>query len=197
MTAHRKILPNTLVKKSVAYTPALLTLSLLIGAALVCGHVLAATPAAAKAADTHVDTDSIISTINASERTRPFPVGEKLAYFVNIKDGDQVRSPFRVAFAVTGMGVSPVAAGDIHGTGHHHILIDMPMPADIKAPIPFDKPNEYQHQHYKHFGNGETETLLDLPAGKHTLRLLFADHNHVPYYISSKEITVTVLDKTH
>lgn len=199
MTAHRKTLPNTLVKKSVAYTPALLTLSLLIGAALVCGHVLAATPAAAavKAADTHVDTDSIISTINASERTRPFPVGEKLAYFVNIKDGDQVRSPFRVAFAVTGMGVSPVAAGDIHGTGHHHILIDMPMPADIKAPIPFDKPNEYQHQHYKHFGNGETETLLDLPAGKHTLRLLFADHNHVPYYISSKEITVTVLDKTH
>ncbi len=196
MTAQRQTFPDTLVKTPAA---ALLALSLLIGAALACGHVLAATPVAAtaKAADTHVDTDSIISTINASERTRPFPVGEKLAYFVNIKDGDQVRSPFRVAFAVTGMGVSPVAAGDMHGTGHHHILIDMPMPADIKAPIPFDKPNEYQHQHYKHFGNGETETLLDLPAGKHTLRLLFADHNHVPYYISSKEITVTVLDKAH
>ena len=197
MTAQRKTLPNALAKKSAAYAPALLTLPLLVGAVLACGQVSAATAAAAKAADTHVDTDSIISTISASERTRPFPVGEKLAYFVNIKDGDQVRSPFRVAFAVTGMGVSPVAAGDIHGTGHHHILIDMPMPADIKAPIPFDKPNEYQHQHYKHFGNGETETLLDLPAGKHTLRLLFADHNHVPYYISSKEITVTVLDKTH
>ncbi|HWX00459.1 DUF4399 domain-containing protein [Collimonas sp.] len=197
MTAQRKTLPNALAKKSAAYAPALLALPLLVGAVLACGHVSAATAAAAKAADTHVDTDSIISTISASERTRPFPVGEKLAYFVNIKDGDQVRSPFRVAFAVTGMGVSPVAAGDIHDTGHHHILIDMPMPADIKAPIPFDKPNEYQHQHYKHFGNGETETLLDLPAGKHTLRLLFADHNHVPYYISSKEITVTVLDKAH
>ena len=175
--------------------PALLALSLLIGAALVCGHALAATKG--KEAATHVDTDSIISSVSASERTRPFPVGEKLAYFVNIKDGDQVRSPFRVAFAVTGMGVSPVAAGDIKDTGHHHILIDMPIPADIKAPIPFDKPNEYQHQHYKHFGNGETETLLDLPPGKHTLRLLFADHNHVPYYISSKEITVVVLDKPH
>ena len=197
MTAQRKTLLNALAKKSAAYAPALLALPLLVGAVLACGHVSAATAAAAKAADTHVDTDSIISTISASERTRPFPVGEKLAYFVNIKDGDQVRSPFRVAFAVTGMGVSPVAAGDIHDTGHHHILIDMPMPADIKAPIPFDKPNEYQHQHYKHFGNGETETLLDLPAGKHTLRLLFADHNHVPYYISSKEITVTVLDKAH
>ncbi|MDB5766482.1 MAG: hypothetical protein JWQ61_1296 [Collimonas fungivorans] len=175
--------------------PAFLAWSLLLTAALVCGHALAA--AKEKEADKHVDTDSIISTISASERTRPFPIGEKLAYFVNIKDGDQVRSPFRVAFAVTGMGVSPVAAGDIHGTGHHHILIDMPMPVDIKAPIPFDKPNEYQHQHYKHFGNGETETLLDLPAGKHTLRLLFADHSHVPYYISSKEISVVVLDKPH
>jgi hypothetical protein len=175
--------------------PALLAVPLLLGAALACGHALAA--AKDKGADKHVDTDSIISTISASERTRPFPVGEKLAYFVNIKDGDQVRLPFRVAFAVTGMGVAPVAAGDIHDTGHHHILIDMPMPADIKAPIPFDKQNEYQHQHYKHFGNGETETLLDLPAGKHTLRLLFADHNHVPYYISSKEISVVVLDKPH
>jgi|GEM_PF-785806 len=184
-------LRQSTLKKSTA----LLAVPLLLGAVLACGHALAA--AKDKGADKHVDTDSIISTISASERTRPFPVGEKLAYFVNIKDGDQVRSPFRVAFAVTGMGVSPVAAGDIHDTGHHHILIDMPMPADIKAPIPFDKPNEYQHQHYKHFGNGETETLLDLPAGKHTLRLLFADHNHVPYYISSKEISVVVLDKPH
>lgn len=199
MTAQCKTSHKMMIKKSTVHT-SFLSLSLLTAAALVCGHALAAAPPAAtasKAADTHVDTDSIISTISASERTRPFPIGEKLAYFVNIKDGDQVRSPFRVAFAVTGMGVSPVAAGEIHDTGHHHILIDMPMPADIKAPIPFDKPNEYQHQHYKHFGNGETETLLDLPAGKHTLRLLFADHNHVPYYISSKEITVTVLDKTH
>jgi Domain of unknown function (DUF4399) len=206
MTAQRNPPYKFLVRKSAGYKiPALLVLSLLVGAALVCGHVSAATAAVnaaaaaekAKDADTHVDTDSIISTLSASERTRPFPVGEKLAYFVNVKDGDQVRSPFRVAFAVTGMGVSPVAAGDIRGTGHHHILIDMPMPVDIKAPIPFDKPNEYQHQHYKHFGNGETETLLDLPPGKHTLRLLFADHNHVPYYISSKEITIVVLDKSH
>ncbi len=148
-----------------------------------------------KDAKSSVDTDSIISTVSASERTRPFPVGEKTAYFVNIKDGDQVKTPFRVAFAVTGMGVAPVAAGSIPGTGHHHILIDMPMPVDIKAAIPFDKPNEYAHQHYKHFGSGETEALLDLPPGKHTLRLLFADFKHVPYYISSKEINIVVLEK--
>lgn len=145
-----------------------------------------------KAGETKIDTDSIISTVSAADRTRPFPAGEKLAYFVNIKDGDHVKSPFRVAFAVTGMGVSPVVAGEIKNTGHHHILIDKPLPVDIKAPIPFDKPDERAHQHYKHFGSGETETLLDLPPGKHTLRLLFANHMHIPYYISSKEIAIVV-----
>ena len=103
------------------------------------------------------DTESVISSISALNRTRPFPVAEKVAYFVNIKDGDKLKSPFRVAFVVSGMGVAPVQAGKIAGTGHHHILIDMPMPVDIKAPVPFDKPDEYLNQHYKHYGKGETD----------------------------------------
>lgn len=145
------------------------------------------------AAGAAANTDSVISGISAFDRTRPFPVAAKLVYFVNIKDGDKVMSPFRVAFVVSGMGVSPVKAGKQDGTGHHHILIDLPLPVDIKAPIPFDKPDEFLHQHYKHFGRGETETVLSLPPGKHTLRLLFADHTHVPYYINSKEISIEVL----
>lgn len=142
-------------------------------------------------------TDSVISDVSASDRTRPFLPGEKLLYFTNIKNGDQVRSPFRVAFVASGMGVAPVAAGEIKNTGHHHILIDMPLPVDIKAPIPFDKPDEYLHQHYKHYGNGETEAVLDLPPGKHKLRLLFANHQHVPYYVTSREIEITVLPKAN
>lgn len=149
--------------------------------------------AASSAPPASINTDSVVSTVSAYDRTRPFPVAAKLVYFVNLKDGDKVTSPFRVAFVVSGMGVAPVSAGKIEGTGHHHILIDMPMPVDIKAPIPFDKPDQTQKQHYKHFGKGETETVLTLPPGKHTLRLLFADHNHVPYYISSKELTIEVL----
>ena len=140
-----------------------------------------------------LSTDSIIGEASAFERTRPFPVADKRAYFTNIKEGDKVNSPFRVAFAVSGMGVAPVSAGSIPGTGHHHILIDKPLPIDIKAPIPFDKPDEMAHPHYKHFGKGETETLLSLPLGKHTLQLLFADNNHVPYYIKSNVITIEVL----
>lgn len=151
--------------------------------------------AAGEARSTGPVTDLEVPTAEASalDRTRPFPVADKHAYFTNIRDGDHVRSPFRVAFAVSGMGVAPVAAGAIAGTGHHHILIDKPLPVDIKAPIPFDKPDEVAHQHYKHFGKGETETVLNLPPGKHTLQLLFADHNHIPYYIRSKVITIDVV----
>ncbi|HEV2610514.1 MAG TPA: DUF4399 domain-containing protein [Noviherbaspirillum sp.] len=176
-----------------------------IACSAVCTATLAAEPAKApqavkasaplKSPETTLNTESVISSISALDRTRPFPIAEKVAYFVNIKDGDKVRSPFRVAFSITGMGVAPVAAGKIEGTGHHHILIDMPMPADIKKPIPFDKPEEYLNQRYKHYGKGETEAILDLPPGKHTLRLLFADHKHVPYYIASKEITIEVMPK--
>ena len=98
-----------------------------------------------------------------------------------------------MGLAVSGMGVAPVSAGAIAGTGHHHILIDMPLPVDIKAPIPFDKEDQKAAQHYKHFGKGETEAELTLPAGKHTLQLLFADHRHIPYYIRSKVINIDVL----
>jgi hypothetical protein len=172
-----------------------------LGLAIVSGSTLAqpaaksapVPPAAAPAAAAAGVTDSVIGTTSAFDRTRPFKPGEKLAYFTNIKDGDKVKSPFRVAFAVSGMGISPVKAGPQEGTGHHHILIDTPMPVDIRAPIPFDKPGEYKNQRYKHFGGGETETVLDLPPGKHTLRLLFADHTHVPYYVTSNQISIEVL----
>lgn len=183
------------MNKFLVRSPYLFFLSLtLVG---VCSAVNAAEPRSKdlprNSIDPSINTDSVIDTISAFDRTLPFPPGEKVAYFVNIKDGDKLKSPFRVAFSVSGMGVSPVKAGKIEGTGHHHILINMPLPADIKKPIPFDKPDEFQRQQYKHFGKGETETVLDLPPGKHTLRLLFADHEHVPYYIGSKQITIEVL----
>jgi hypothetical protein len=162
-----------------------------------CGFAFAACAAdAAKpkaVALANATPEQSICSVNALDRTIPFGNGEKAQYFLNIRDGDKVRSPFRVVFAVSGMGVAPVAAGKIEGTGHHHILIDQDLPADIKAPIPFDKADEYAHQHYKHFGKGETETVLNLPPGKHKLRLMFADSQHVPYYIDSKELTIEVL----
>jgi hypothetical protein len=104
--------------------------------------------------------------------------------FVTPEDGASVTSPFRVAMEVGGLEIAP--AGELMpGTGHHHIVIaaDLP-PAGL--PIPTDA----QHLH---FGQGQTETLLELPRGTHRLTLLFADGEHVPYDRQlNQTITVTV-----
>src|SRR5262245_33683188 len=44
----------------------------------------------------------------------PAPV----VYFINLKDGDTVSSPFKVQFGLTGLGVAP-AGMDKEKTGHH------------------------------------------------------------------------------
>jgi hypothetical protein len=104
--------------------------------------------------------------------------------FSNLARGQQLRSPFQVDFAVRGMGVVP-AGKPLDGAGHHHILVNTPLPVNIQAQIPFSDT-------HKHFGKGQTGTVLDLPPGRHKLRLLFADHEHRPYFVFSPEIEVTV-----
>lgn len=102
----------------------------------------------------------------------------------NLRDGDVVRSPFRVDFAVRGMGVIP--AGQPHPkAGHHHVLLNTPLPMNPGDKIPF---NDY----HRHYGKGQTGAVLALPAGKHTLRLLFADHDHRPYFVFSPELRLQV-----
>ena len=108
-------------------------------------------------------------------------------HFSNLKSGYRVRSPFWVEFGIRGMGVIP-AGNKNEKAGHHHILIDTPLPRDHTAPIPFSNT-------HKHFGKGQTGTELDLPPGRHTLRLLFADHAHKPYFVFSNEIAIEVTGK--
>jgi hypothetical protein len=110
-------------------------------------------------------------------------------YFVNIKDGDTVTSPIRIVFGVYGKGVAP-AGVDKPDTGHHHLLIDTELSADEMT---YAIPNDAQHMH---FGGGQTEvTLPGLPAGQHTLQLVFGDMKHEqmkPAPMMSKKITITV-----
>ena len=82
-------------------------------------------------------------------------------YIISPKDGDTVTNPFRVQFGLSGMGVAP-AGVDKPNTGHHHLLIDVNEPLDPNEPIPQDKT-------HLHFGAGQTEALIELPPGKHTL----------------------------
>src|SRR5258705_13014332 len=52
----------------------------------------------------------------------PSRVGAKI-YFINLKGGDTVSSPFLVQFGLSGMGVAP-AGGGKPNTGPHHLLSD-------------------------------------------------------------------------
>jgi hypothetical protein len=75
---------------------------------------------------------------------------------------------------------------EFENTGHHHLIIDSPLPPNDE-PIPADN-------NHIHLGAGQTETFVELSPGKHTLQLLFADHNHVPHNppLITKKITVTL-----
>ena len=116
----------------------------------------------------------------------PSPAGAA-AYIINLKDGDTVASPFKVQFGLTGMGVAP-AGVSAEGTGHHHLIIDTKLSDDeMKRPIPADA----QHVH---FGRGQTEAMVTLPPGRHTLQLVLGDMSHVPFNppVMSPVVTVTV-----
>jgi hypothetical protein len=114
----------------------------------------------------------------------PSPKGVEL-YIISPKDGDTVASPVTVRFGLRGMGVAPAGVA-VEGTGHHHLLIDAPVPA-LDRPIPADA-------NHLHFGKGQTEASVTLEPGRHTLQLLLGDPLHVPHDppVESKPITITV-----
>ena len=70
--------------------------------------------------------------------------------------------------------------------GHHHLLINTPLP-DLKRPIPSDK-------NHIHYGKGQTSATIDLPPGKHSLRLILGNFAHIPHEnpIYSEEIIIIV-----
>ncbi|NIO39587.1 MAG: DUF4399 domain-containing protein, partial [Burkholderiales bacterium] len=87
-------------------------------------------------------------------------------YIISPQDGDTVSSPVTVRFGLKGMGIAP-AGIDKPNTGHHHLLIDTDLPA-LDGPVPNDT-------NHKHFGGGQTETIIELAPGKHTLQLIMGD----------------------
>ena len=101
-------------------------------------------------------------------------------------DGEIVRSTrFPVWFGLRNMGVAP--AGIVKpNTGHHHLLVNTGLPP-FDEDIPADK-------NHLHFGAGQTQTVLELPPGQHTLQLILGDADHVPHNppVYSRQITITV-----
>lgn len=107
-------------------------------------------------------------------------------YFISPQDGSTVKSPVSIKFGLKGMGVAP-AGVNIDNTGHHHLLIDLKHQPDLTQSLP-------ANDNIKHFGGGQTETLLELSPGTHTLQLLLGDYLHKPHRVPvlSKKITITV-----
>jgi Domain of unknown function (DUF4399) len=106
-------------------------------------------------------------------------------YFIDLKDGATVPAKLKLFFGLRNMGVAP-AGSDRENSGHHHLLVDAPLPP-LNKPIP----NDFNHLH---FGAGQTEAEITLKPGQHTLQLLLGDKDHVPHMppVMSPRIRVNV-----
>lgn len=107
-------------------------------------------------------------------------------YFISPVDGEQTCGELNVRFGLQGMGVT--AAGyDVPDTGHHHLLIDVEELPDLRLPLP-------KSEHVRHFGGGQTEAVIQLSPGTHTLQLVLGNHLHVPHEppVLSRKITIEV-----
>ncbi len=111
------------------------------------------------------------------------------AYFANLKNGDSIETPFLVKFGLSGnWGLAPIAKPSQGKGGHHHLLVNRDLPLDFKQPLPFT-------DQYIHFGKGQMETVLTLAPGTYKLRLLLADNGHLPHFVYSKPMSITVTKK--
>jgi hypothetical protein len=119
----------------------------------------------------------------------PTPAGTAEAYFTNLKSGDSIETPFLLKFGLSGgWGLAPIAKPLGGKSGHHHLLVNRDLPLDFKAALPFN-------EQYIHFGKGQMETVLTLAPGSYTLRMLLADDKHLPHFVYSKPLKVTVTKK--
>ena len=113
----------------------------------------------------------------------PSPEGAK-AYFVDLKNGDNVKSPLLVRFGLSEqMGIAPALA-DWPDTGHFHLIIDSKPP----------NPNRPISNRHLHLHKGQTEAIVELKQGEHTLQIVMGDYSHIPHDppVMSKQITINV-----
>jgi len=150
-----------------------------------CGQQEPAAPAAPPASPAAAPAAPPAAAPPAALARKPAPAGA-VAYIIEPADGARVTNPVRVVFGLKGIGVAP-AGVDRADAGHHHLLVDAPLPADLGLPLP----NDEQH---RHFGGGQTEVELTLPPGRHTLQLVLGDHLHIPHDppIASSVVTIEV-----
>lgn len=100
---------------------------------------------------------------------------------------DIVRGPVVARFALSGMGIAP-AGVNYPNTGHPQLLVDLPLAeVDLGKPLPF-------FLEVIHLSHGQTEVVVDLEPGTHTLQAILTDHEHVAFdpVVVSEVVTVYV-----
>ena len=90
------------------------------------------------------------------------------------EDGATVTSPVKVCMKPWGVEFEPAKKGVNDGKGHNHILVDVEIPRDLSQPIAKDA-------NHIHMGDGSSCKTITLSSGKHTIRTLFGQGNHIPY----------------
>lgn len=151
----------------------------------------------ATAEGTNTDTTAMVATetaagdhhhaVDSATAVTPLPAipeGAKV-FFVNLKNGQKIKSPFKVEMGVSGIALD--SAGTIRSaSGHHHILID----AGDSFPMGEVVPKDSAHLH---FGNAQKEAELKLTPGEHKITMQYADGIHRSYGGKlAASVTVTV-----
>lgn len=128
----------------------------------------------------------VTSVASAATPARQQAPANAHVYIISPQDGSTVGETVTVRFGLSGMGVAPSGV-ERAKTGHHHLLID------VKELPPGDQPIPSDAQHV-HFGAGQTETVLHLKPGTHTLQLDLGDAGHMQFDppLVSKKITIHV-----
>lgn len=89
-------------------------------------------------------------------------------------NGATVSSPVKVCMEVHDIEVEPAKNGVNEGKGHHHLIINHDLPEDLTQPVGKDLT-------HIHMGDGSTcKEGIKMGPGKHVIRALFAQGNHVP-----------------
>tara|TARA_B100000686_G_scaffold338651_1_gene411479 strand:- start:6 stop:503 length:498 start_codon:yes stop_codon:yes gene_type:complete len=127
----------------------------------------------------------------ASEQTAAMPRNQSpdgaMVYIISPSNGAEVTSPVNILFGLEGAGIAP-AGTDRPNTGHHHLLVDTEL-VNLNMPVPADEQNI-------HFGGGQTETIIELSPGQHTLQLVLGDYLHIPHDppLLSEPVTIMVTE---
>ena len=143
-------------------TPGEHTLQLLLGDH---GHIPHDPPVVSEVIHVFVDPATV-------QKTRTPAPSDAKVFFVDLTDGTKLPVTSTIKFGVSGMAIAPAGTQGA-GTGHHHLLIDTPLP-----PLDREIPSDFNHIH---FGRGQTSAEVTLTPGEHTLQLLLADYQHVPH----------------